>query len=157
MGWPTERNRLFFHERHRDIPGVNWIATVFHLSNCAATAGVDYPHPPNFRIGVSGFGHYFSLARVYFVLIDVANFTDDLQELAGLVVSSRQVNQFTDLELRGRRRLETAIYVVGIGNPFFTDKSGAVKVRCGGCLETYKGYVDRRIYNPGRVGHGCHG
>src|ERR1700686_2993035 len=105
MCWPAERNRLFFHERHRDIPRVNWIATVFDLSNCTAATRVDYAHPANFRVWASRRGQDFSLSRVDFVLVDVATLADDLQELSGLVASPRPVNQFTDFELRRRRRL----------------------------------------------------
>src|SRR5664279_3573415 len=99
MSGRAERDRRSFHERHRDISRVDGITTEFHLGDGGVVARIHHPHPSNFPVRVSRGSQYLLLPRKKFVLVDVPQFADDRIQLSSLVTTSRQVDQFPELEL----------------------------------------------------------
>ena len=152
--WPGTWNATggFSTKGSDDIARIDGIATEFHLGDGAMAARIDHSHPANFPVRATRGGQYFSLSGIDFILVDVAHFADDRIELSRLVAAPRQVDQFPDLELGRGRRLQAAVYVVGVGNPLLGKKSGAINVGCGRRLETHEGHVDRRVDDTVRIG-----
>ena len=137
-----ERNRCFFGKGHRDVAGNDRIAAKFYVGDRALTARVNDTNAAQFSVRLPSCFNEGLLAGEQFVLVGIAQFSQDGVLLTRLVAASRQINHLAVNEFCGVWSVKSTRHKIGIWHALFGQEAGTINVSIGRGLYPFNGKAD---------------
>ena len=139
----------FFGERNGSVSRIDRVTGIFDLRHRCPAAGIDDSYPAYFLVRLPGSLHQLALSREHLILIDVAQFADNLILRAGRVAGTLHINDVVLDELSALGSIQPTRHEVGIGQDLPVNETSAVNICVGGHLHPLDREADRRGGRPG--------